>query len=276
MKIRKIFAAILAVIMVFGASVSVYARSFTRDDYPTQWTFADGRTIETFFDEQGNFVGRQDNGVIIRLVRANVIGMPNSFNGGLVTEAAIRNGRVENPSTVSTIPPTPISGLFTDTELLAMIEEAPSREDTRSATTIPNRRLTDNELNAWIAEYHALGGMNAFELEVAMLINEVRVQYGLRPLAISPELSIAARFHSQEMDDLSFFAHTSPNTGTVAQRSAMFGETAASEIIAGGTPAGAVERWLNSPGHRNAMLHPDRTYFGIGGVGDGPAVVKLK
>ena len=99
--------------------------------------------------------------------------------------------------------------LLTNEELESLVAIAPSSVDTRSATTLPTRRLTDTELNAWIEEYHLLGGINAFEYEVVRLINEVRASYGLQPWAIDYRLMMAARFHSQEMNDLSYFNHRS-------------------------------------------------------------------
>jgi len=154
-------------------------------------------------------------------------------------------------------------------ELLILAEIAPSSEETRSAITLTNRRLTDSELSAWIEEYKELGGINDFELQVVRLINEYRAQHNLPPLAINPELSMAARFHSQEMVDLNFFSHTSPVTGGPMDRARMFGcYRGLGENIGGRrTPEDTVQGWLNSPGHRNAILSE-----GINGIGIGRAV----
>ena len=141
--------------------------------------------------------------------------------------------------------------LLTSAELIALAETAPTHEDTRSAIVLPDRILTDVELQAWIEEYKELGGINAFELEVVRLINEARdYYYGLPPLKISMELSMAARFHNQEMLDLGYFAHISPNTGTSNDRAIMFGHiTGAFENL------GGFIGMMNSPGHRAGIMH---------------------
>ena len=164
--------------------------------------------------------------------------------------------------------------LLSNDELLAWGAVAPRFEDTRSNMTFTNRRLTESELSYWISEYKALGGISNFELEIIRLVNEIRAEYGLHPLAISMELSMAARFHSQEMVDLQYFAHTSPVYGSPTYRARMLGyeryHRGVSENAAGGTgmPEWVVQGWLNSPGHRRAMLSEGIVNVGVGAVQD--------
>lgn len=150
---------------------------------------------------------------------------------------------------------------------------AQSVANTRSSITLPNRRLTDTELQAWINEYNSLGGASAFELEVVRLINLERAKEGLHALEISPALMMSARFKSQEMVDLDYFSHTSPvytvgsfggGRCTIAD---MFGHTAGrrENIVRGGTePRLAVNAWMNSPGHRAAIMDSDVKTIGVG------------
>jgi len=167
--------------------------------------------------------------------------------------------------------------LLAKDELLTLIEIAPTHQETRSATTFTNRRLTDTELYAWIEEYKSLG-LNAFELEVIMLINEIRISYGLEPWAISMELSMAARFHSQDMFDLEFMSHWGPINGGPTDRAIMFGHVNRNgsfgtfENIGGArngrrTPQAQVDAWMNSPGHRAALLRDWHISIGVGRVG---------
>jgi len=158
--------------------------------------------------------------------------------------------------------------------LIELTKEAPTHQETRSATTFTNRRLTENELNAWIEEYHELGGINAFEFEVIRLINEIREEHGLNALAISPALSMAARFHTQEQIDLEYFSHTSPVYPGLS-RLDMFGHVntvsgrygAGENISAGRTiPQDVLNGWMNSAGHRNAVLNPDWVSVGVGSL----------
>ena len=171
--------------------------------------------------------------------------------------------------------------LLNSAELTAIISTAPTYMQTRSNITLPNRMLTETELANWIAEYWEVG-MNANELEIIMLINEYRIANNLNPLKISPELSMAARFHSQEMMNLEYFGHRSPITGLSSDRGDMFGHASVQDHVSGVTenitgtehPSGAVESFQLSPGHRAAMLQDHHLSIGVG-VGGGGTVVKF-
>jgi len=171
---------------------------------------------------------------------------------------------------------TPI--LFSDEELATMIESVPlaGPMDARSSITLPNRRLTESELEAWINEYNEMGGVTAFELGVIREINQVREQYGLHPLALNPSLMMSARLKTQEFGDLQYYAHYSPVHGTVSAASRMFGFNGfAGETItrSGGTgtpvldstPEGIVRGMLDSSrGHRDILLSPIVYSVGVG------------
>ena len=173
--------------------------------------------------------------------------------------------------------------LLDSEQLLELMYTAPDFTETRSAETLANRRITEDELADWIAEYWELG-INAFELEVVKLINIERELYGLHPLAISPHLMPAARFHSQQMADLRFFSHRSPHHGRGIYRAEMFGHEniqehvwGVQENIAGSTrsPQAIVQAWMNSPGHRAAILQETFLTIGVGAVQSGGTTAKF-
>jgi uncharacterized protein YkwD len=174
--------------------------------------------------------------------------------------------------------------LFTDEELSALAAIAPAITETRSAMTMPGRCVTAAELTAWSDEYWELGGINAFELEVVRLINIERRAAGLHPLALNPTLSMAARFHSHEMADLVFFSHRSPHHGRGTYRAEMFGHVNIQEHVWGAheniasttrSPERAVYVWMNSPGHRAALLGEHFLTIGIGAVPGGGTTAKF-
>ena len=70
---------------------------------------------------------------------------------------------------------------FTNDELVEMVTYAVSERVTTPSTTHPERRMTQQELEAWIAEYQKFGGISGFELKVIRLINEIRAEYGISP-----------------------------------------------------------------------------------------------
>ncbi|MCL2361875.1 MAG: CAP domain-containing protein [Defluviitaleaceae bacterium] len=133
---------------------------------------------------------------------------------------------------------------------------------------MPGRRLTNAELNTWNAEYNARGGISEVEREVLRLVNIERANHGLHPLTLCPTMSRAARFKSQEMADLGYFAHPSPVYGNFANISReLFGVTIHSENLVRftGTAEQTVTAWMNSiTGHRENILNPRWTHIGIG------------
>lgn len=141
-----------------------------------------------------------------------------------------------------------------------------------AVTTLPNRVMTDGELFAWIASYRANGGISELERAVVYYINVERARVGAPSVVICEILSIAARFKSQEMVDLNYFAHVSPVYGSPTAIPHMFGaghfasENLARRMVRDNTALALVEGWMNSPGHRANMLDPGHRYVGAGVV----------
>ena len=115
--------------------------------------------------------------------------------------------------------------------------------------------------------------VSGYEKEVIRLVNEIRVQNGLKELTYNWELSRVARYKSQDMKDNRYFAHTSPVYGTPGQMVKSFGISYKSvgENIARGyrTPQAVVDGWMNSSGHRANILNAKYTSIGVGYVADG-------
>ena len=157
----------------------------------------------------------------------------------------------------------------------------------RTSITLPNRRLTDAERQAWIDNYNAMGGATALELEVIRQVNLVRAEHGLAQVSIDPALMKAARFYSQTMSTFGGLGHNKgPYTpdprlwqgasGNVAMAfGGRQGDWHGGNGIGGvGTAEGAVRGWMNSPGHRDFMLCPGHRYAGFG-LYRGPAYLFL-
>ena len=112
-----------------------------------------------------------------------------------------------------------------------------------------------------------------FEKEVVRLVNEIRVQNGLKELTYDWELSRVARYKSQDMKDNKYFSHTSPVYGSPFTMIRNFGLSyrTAGENIAQGytTPQSVVNGWMNSSGHRANILNSSYTHIGVGYVASG-------
>ena len=115
--------------------------------------------------------------------------------------------------------------------------------------------------------------VTSFESEVVRLVNENRVQNGLKPLTANWELSRVARYKSQDMRDHGYFSHTSPTYGTPFQMIKAFGlsfRTAGENIAKGyATPQAVVNGWMNSSSHRANILNASYTQIGVGYVAQG-------
>jgi uncharacterized protein YkwD len=107
------------------------------------------------------------------------------------------------------------------------------------------------------------------EQQVLELLNQVRRQYGLGILVVSPQLRIAARAHSADMLQRSYFDHNSPGQSFDSRlaryvKSSLIGETVAWGEGSAGTPAGIVGQWMHSAAHRRTILAPALRRVGIG------------
>ncbi len=101
-------------------------------------------------------------------------------------------------------------------------------------------------------------GMVHEEFVGTLELNRIRIALGLPTLRIDPKLGDAARGHSEDMQRLKFFSHTSPipEKKTPGMRAALAGTTGGAENIAAGQDSGrgAIRAWWYSPGHHKNML----------------------
>jgi uncharacterized protein YkwD len=108
--------------------------------------------------------------------------------------------------------------------------------------------------------------------EVVALVNAHRTSRGLAPLAVSPTLTAAAEWKARHMATYGYMGHEDPAPPverTAAERIQACGYPAGAlvgENVAEGfpTPAGVMQGWLESSGHRDNM---ERSAFTATGVG---------
>ncbi|MBU0551853.1 CAP domain-containing protein [Myxococcota bacterium] len=100
-------------------------------------------------------------------------------------------------------------------------------------------------------------------------LNDLRATHGLPPLARRQALDRVAMAYSAEMAAARRLSHTSPKSGTLADRLRAAGISAAktAENLAQGVNAEAVLRaFEESPGHLNNLLMPTATHCAVGQV----------
>ena len=101
-------------------------------------------------------------------------------------------------------------------------------------------------------------------------VNAFRAQYGLVPLLESPLLDQAAQLHSIDQANRATMSHTGSGGTNPGQRIAATGFVARmwAENVAAGYPdvTSVMNGWMNSPGHRANILHPDLREIGMAAV----------
>jgi uncharacterized protein YkwD len=118
----------------------------------------------------------------------------------------------------------------------------------------------------------SLGEATEIERRAFESTNTARLQNGLAPLVWDPELCRMARIHSENMVRLGFFAHETPDGLHLRDRAhavgiphfRVLGENIAYNQGYDDPGAFAVERWLNSPGHRANILSSEFEQGAIG------------
>jgi uncharacterized protein YkwD len=114
----------------------------------------------------------------------------------------------------------------------------------------------------------------ALETAIGREVNVLRSERGLRQLAGSTQLRLAASSHSKAMLDHGFFAHESPDGTPFSERLRRFyparsgywtvGENLAMVGSADPIARELVDLWMASPHHRSNLLNPDWREFGLG------------
>ncbi|MCK4225437.1 hypothetical protein KAX29_00935 [candidate division WOR-3 bacterium] len=137
----------------------------------------------------------------------------------------------------------------------------------------------------FVSLYPEYPGNTILEGKIIKLINKKRIEQNLPELSIGPHLRIAAREHSLEMIEKSYFSHISPlainrtpairiyNSGLLQYK---IGENIAQNvgslmpILLKEDPDSLariiVRCWMESPHHRENILDPDYTHMGVGAV----------
>jgi uncharacterized protein YkwD len=152
--------------------------------------------------------------------------------------------------------------------VVAIVALAPRSRDARSASPCGAVDVLPT------AENLELAGMATL-----CLINRERTSRGLPALASSDILARAELAHSQDMVQLGYFEHDSPDGRNVGdrlraagyvRRNASGGENIAWGAGKEGTPAAIVKAWMASPGHRADILRPAFREIGVGIAIGGP------
>ncbi len=98
------------------------------------------------------------------------------------------------------------------------------------------------------------------------LINEYRVQNGLKELKPFSDLQDVAKLKAEDLVNNKYFAHTSATLGTpfkMLKDNKVKYKIAGENLAGSTTPEKAVEAWINSTSHRENILEEKFEYTGI-------------
>jgi len=175
------------------------------------------------------------------------------------------------------------SGFTPDGSSVVPTWNTSSPMETNATTT-----SADNGTSITSTTEQAETGLDRSEIEslVHKKVNEQRQLEGLNELSYDTELEEIARYHSKDMDQNDYFAHTSPDGEEMEDRYDMFGydcqaDMGGNQYATGGEnlfkqsftgykftneelAAETVEGWMNSQGHRENMLEEYWDKEGIG------------
>jgi uncharacterized protein YkwD len=123
----------------------------------------------------------------------------------------------------------------------------------------------------------AKAGRETIEALLLQKINAARTKEGLKPLSQESHLLTAARDHSQEMAELSYFSHNSPTPGleNFIDRITLAGAKGFStggenivfrqqEMSDAEMAEALFQQWMNSPGHKENILTKEFLVTGLG------------
>lgn len=112
--------------------------------------------------------------------------------------------------------------------------------------------------------------LDSVEQDLVARINVFRAARGLSTLAVSDELTAAAKWMSVDMGSRNYFAHTSLDGRSPTQRMAdagypAFGTWTGEDLAAGYTStADVLNGWINSPTHFAVLVNPKYQAIGVG------------
>ena len=159
-------------------------------------------------------------------------------------------------------------------------EDAPQPEE-HEVQPEPHEKPKPTNVNAKAFKGCATGKENipaeneAFEKKVMEIVNAERKKVGKPAMTWDANLARAARYHAADMATEGYFEHDSfdvekgveKKVCSTFERIGKFGKGYAENIAAGSSsPEGAMEQWMNSPGHKRNILS-DNTTIGVGYYG---------
>lgn len=110
--------------------------------------------------------------------------------------------------------------------------------------------------------------LSAEARQAALIINRLRIEAGLPPLAVHPLLNLAVTQHIHDMVTTGHYGHSGSNGSNVRQRITQTGYTidgwAGENWAVSNTVEQSIDWWMTDPPHRANVLNRSYTEMGLG------------
>ena len=178
---------------------------------------------------------------------------------------------------VTSVPQQPIINNDETTQMPAQTP-APAQTPPQNNTTVntgTNHPFGAGGRGADLPQKYATAYISSLDQEIFRLVNEARKQNGLGELQWDTTLYEMSKYKSTSMLQLEYFAHENPNYGnegpSAIAKDFGYGYRGLGENIlyVQGSQINNItakylfDMWMNSPGHRANILHPDFTKIGV-------------
>jgi uncharacterized protein YkwD len=195
-------------------------------------------------------------------------------NGTLETGKVILNNKVYTISQIGQLLgiklPTTAKQVNSNNTVVKNTTPSTKTSSTPTKTTNSTTSTTNVDVKGLpqLPKNYSINVQTSAENKILQLMNEKRVQAGLKPLTIDSTLHQVARYKSNHMIQYNYFDHTTPQgtNWTSWLKTIGYNYTTTGENIAYNTydPVELFNQWWNSPGHRANMMNPSYTKVGIG------------
>src|SRR4051812_817086 len=163
----------------------------------------------------------------------------------------------------------PVRTLVSSFLLFLLVLAAPAQAKTHKAKAASTIECANTDITP------DASNLDAFRDAILCLHNQVRAEHHLRLLKSNAKLAKAADAHSDDMVANSYFDHDAPSGQDFVDRIIRAGYVkrtggwSLGENLAWGTgelstPAGLMNAWMNSPGHRANILKGSYRELGLG------------
>jgi uncharacterized protein YkwD len=150
-------------------------------------------------------------------------------------------------------------------DMAIIIDRAINGHYTKTPTTTPTPASTTPEPTTTPSATTEMT-IEEMKAEIVRLVNIEREKEGVPELKVSDALMNTAQLKADDMQENNYFSHTSPTYGTAQAMIKKYVGVTGDENAGQGqtTPEWVMYSWMNSSGHKKAILNTKYSHIGVG------------